>query len=175
MRSHSDIDVSIFRDDAAALRRCLEGWDLQIARDGVLTPWTTGTLARPADSLWCRPDPAGPWRLQVMVDEGTPEEWVCHRHGDLRLPLDRATVRTPGGVAYLRPEIQLLLKAEETRPKDDADFAVVFPLLTAPPAAWLTDALERHHPGHRWVTNPPAPLIRIPVDHSSPPTSQEIP
>jgi len=65
-----------------------------------------------------------------MFDEGTGAEWVCHRHADIRLPLREVIAHTPSGLPYLRPEIQLLWKAKDTRPKDDADFALVFPLLT---------------------------------------------
>jgi hypothetical protein len=167
MRPHGDIDVSIFRRDAPMLRLLLEGWDLQVAHEGVLAPWITATLEHPAASVWCRAIPTGPWLLQVMFDEGNPSEWVCHRHPDIRLPLDRATSRSPDGVAYLRPELQLLLKAKDSRPKDDADFATVFPLLMPDRAAWLLGAIGRWYPRHRWLTNPPAPQRRIPDDQPS--------
>jgi hypothetical protein len=150
-RPHSDIDISIFRVDAPSLRDLLLGWDLHAAHEGTLTPWTTSSEKPAGDSIWCRARPGRPWSLQVMLDEGTLREWVCHRHREIRLPLDQATARSPEGIAYLRPEVQLLLKAKDTRPKDDADFATVFPLLGPTQARWLADALERHYPRHRWL------------------------
>jgi hypothetical protein len=121
------------------------------AHAGTLTPWRTATVAPPTGSIWGRTGPGHAWSLQVMLDEGTPAEWVCHRHSDIRLPLDRVLSTSPDGTPYLRPEIQLLLKAKDTRPKDDADFAVLYPLLAPRAARWLTDALQRYYPRHRWL------------------------
>jgi hypothetical protein len=144
------MDVSILREDAPLLGHLLEGWDLHGAHAGVLTPWRPVTEP-PESSIWCRKSPERPWGLQVMFDEGTPGEWICHRHGDIHLALDQVLLRSPDGIAYLRPEVQLLLKAKDTRPKDDADFATVFPLLSPAPRRWLVDALRRYYPEHRWL------------------------
>jgi hypothetical protein len=168
MRPHADMDASIFREDAPQLRSVLAGWDLHVAHDGALVAWNAETPEPPGASLWCREAPTGPWRLQVLLDDGTPSEWVCPRHRDIRLPIWAATARSPRGVAYLRPELQLLLKAKDSRPKDDADFAAVFPLLRHEQAFWLTGAITRSYPDHRWLTNLPGPLGRIPVDPPSP-------
>jgi hypothetical protein len=86
-----------------------------------------------------------------LFDEGTGTEWVCHRHADIRLPLREVIAHTPSGLPYLRPEIQLLWKANDTRPKDDADFALVFPLLAPEAGRWLMEALRRHYPDHAWL------------------------
>jgi hypothetical protein len=55
------------------------------------------------------------------------------------------------GVPYPVPEVVLLFKAKHDRPKDDADFAGVLPLLDPARQAWLASALARIHPGHRWI------------------------
>jgi Aminoglycoside-2''-adenylyltransferase len=154
-RSHDDIDVSIFRMDAPLLPSILLGWDLHLAHHGVLTPWDAGPLQPPCNSIWGRPDPAAPWSLQVMLEEGTAGYWVCRRHPDLVVPMGQAVRISPVGLPYVAPQIQLLMKAKGTRPKDDADFALVFPLLNADDAAWLIAALRRHYPGHHWLA--PAP------------------
>jgi hypothetical protein len=156
-RAHGDIDVSVLRRDAPLLRRVLAGWDLHGAHAGVLAPWTTADMAPPIDSIWCRTLPERAWCLQVMLDEGTRAEWVCPRHHEIRLALSDALARSPAGIPYLRPEVQLLLKAKDTRPKDDADFAAVFPLLGRPEAQWLTGTLGRLYPEHRWLDQIPGP------------------
>jgi hypothetical protein len=69
-------------------------------------------------------------------------------HPDAVLARDRAHRR---GIPYGRPEIVLLYKAKHARPKDDADFAAVLPLLEPGRRRWLADALELVHPGHRWL------------------------
>jgi hypothetical protein len=156
-RPHTDMDVSILRRDAPLLRQLLAGWDLHGAHAGILTPWTTEDMEPPTASIWCRTAPGRAWCLQVMLDEGSGAEWVCHRHGEIRLALPDALARSPEpqGAAYLRPELQLLLKAEDSRPKDDADFAVVFPLLGPAEAQWLAGILRRLFPDHRWLDQMP--------------------
>jgi hypothetical protein len=59
--------------------------------------------------------------------------------------------RTAEGIPYLAPEIVLLFKAKHTRPKDEDDFAATVPHLGEARVRWLVDALERVHPGHRWL------------------------
>jgi hypothetical protein len=149
-RAHHDIDVSILRADAPLLRHLLLGWDLQLAHAGVLTPWTTSTVEPPFSSIWCRTSADKPWCLQVMFDEGTPTQWTCRRHPEIVLPMTEA-IRRSSDVPYLAPHIQLIMKAKDTRDKDDADFATVLPLLSPDESRWLTTALRRHYPNHRWL------------------------
>ncbi len=62
------------------------------------------------------------------------------------------TSRSP----YLVPEIVLLFKAKHVRPKDQADFDGVLPLLDPDAAGWLRRMLARVHPGHAWIGALPA-------------------
>ena len=43
-RIHDDIDVSVRREDASRLERTFEEWDVEIAADGVLSPWNGSVL-----------------------------------------------------------------------------------------------------------------------------------
>jgi hypothetical protein len=54
-------------------------------------------------------------------------------------------------IPIIAPEIQLLFKAKNTRPKDQADFERTLPHLNQPQIHWLARALEEHHPGHAWI------------------------
>jgi hypothetical protein len=89
--------------------------------------------------------------LDVFREPADGDTWMCRRDESIRLPYDRVIERTADGLPYLRPEIVLLFKAKHTRPKDDEDFAVVLPRLSAERRAWLADALRLVHPGHRWL------------------------
>jgi hypothetical protein len=86
-----------------------------------------------------------------MLEDGDSERWVCRRHPALTVPMDEAVLRTPRGLPYMAPQLQLFMKAKDTRPKDDADFSVVWPLLSADQAGWLTEALRLYSPGHPWL------------------------
>ena len=52
---------------------------------------------------------------------------------------------------YLRPEIQLLLKARGLRPKDQRDYEATLPLLKRNSRVWLRESLQLVQPGHPWV------------------------
>ncbi|HEU5381681.1 MAG TPA: hypothetical protein VFV38_40190 [Ktedonobacteraceae bacterium] len=60
--------------------------------------------------------------------------------------------RTRDGIPYLAPEIQLLYKAKDLRPKDEADFTRVLPALDGKRRQWLAQSLALVHPGHVWLT-----------------------
>ena len=51
-----------------------------------------------------------------------------------------------------RPEVVLLLKARDGRPKDDDDFAALAPLLTEAQRQWLIPRLgPPGRPDHPWL------------------------
>ncbi|HET7357752.1 MAG TPA: hypothetical protein VFJ09_13865 [Nocardioidaceae bacterium] len=64
--------------------------------------------------------------------------------------LEDVTWVADDGVRYLDPEVTLLFKAKQARPKDDVDLASAWPLLPAAKRRWLRDAVRRLYPDHRW-------------------------
>ncbi|PZG05054.1 nucleotidyltransferase domain-containing protein [Nonomuraea aridisoli] len=151
-REHEDIDVALPRRDQLAARRLLDGWDPHVALDGTLRPWEAGeTLAAQAHDIWVRERPGGPWRFQLMLDETDGGQWVYRRDHRIRRPLAGLTV-ADDGFRRLAPEVQLLYKAKGVRPKDEADFAAVLPVLTDDQRRWLAEALEIEHGTHPWLS-----------------------
>ena len=153
-RSHGDTDVLVRRDDQLVVQTYLSDWDLNKTQQPGLKPWPPGEFqARPFDDIWCRRTPDSPWSLQLMLLDTDGDRWVFKRDPSLGGPLARIGRRTPAGVPYLAPEIQLLYKAKaETLDKDRADFDVAVPLLDARARRWLTRCLERRFPeGHAWI------------------------
>ncbi len=117
---------------------------------GTLVPWPAGeTLPGEAHDAWMRRDGSSPWAFQLMFDRREGGNWVFRRDAALRLPVAKLTWEQDG-VRYLRPEVQLLYKARGQRPKDEADFAEVAPLLGPDERRWLREQLEWLHPGHAW-------------------------
>jgi len=154
-RRHADIDVTVLRADAHAVRVHFASWDLHVADPpgtGTLCPWGVGEeLAPDLHDVWCRPTPGGPWRFQIMIDDAEGEEWVYRRHARVRRPV--ATLRGRASspeMPVLSPEIQLLYKSKDRREKDEVDFTRVLPLLTEEEKEWLGRALETVAPGHPW-------------------------
>ncbi|MGV9307933.1 nucleotidyltransferase domain-containing protein [Nonomuraea sp. NPDC003727] len=150
-REHGDVDVSVLRRDQLAVRRLLAGWDCHVADPpGTLRPWPVGeVLPERAHDVWVRASAGGPWRFQLMLDDAEGEEWVYRRDRRIRRPL--STLGVPeDGFQRIAPEVQLLYKAKDTRPKDEADFAEVLPLLTGEQRRWLDDALAIAFGAHPW-------------------------
>jgi hypothetical protein len=147
-RVHDDTDISIARRDTPALRAHLAGWDIQVAAAGVLNHWTGCALAASAhqNNLWCRRAPDAPWALDITIAEGDDTAWIFRRDPTLALPWDRAVLTSTSGVPYLTPELQLLFKASDRRPKDDVDAAEVIPELEASAARVLASWLPAGHP-----------------------------
>lgn len=104
-----------------------------------------GALTAGCHQLWVRHDSRQPWRMEFLVDYvSTDEEWVFKGDTGVRVPWARAA-HTVDGIHYIRPEIALLYKASQDRPKDRADLAAA--RLDPDSRGWLADTLERlgHH------------------------------
>jgi hypothetical protein len=147
VREHSDVDILVLRDDQAAIRAQLPGWDVQVAHDGKLEAWREGhQLELPRSGLWARDDPEGPWRLQFLLAESEGDTWWYRRDPRIRLPLAAIGLRSPAGIPYLRPELALLFKSRKPRERDEVDFEAVLPLLGPTERHRLTAWLPPDHP-----------------------------
>lgn len=150
-RTHSDTDISVLRDQVPMLTEVLVGWDIQIAAAGELRPWDGNVLdaAKSENNLWCRPNKGGPWILDVTISDGNDHSWVYRRNSKITVDWDDAVLRTTSGVPHLAPELQLLFKSTNIRPKDQRDAQTVIPWLEPAQA----DRLRRWLPGnHGWLT-----------------------
>lgn len=149
-RGHDDTDIGISRSDAPRLLDVLGGWDIHVGAAGVLTPWAGDRLdpARSQNNLWCRPTPDSAWMIDVTVGDGDERQWIYRRDARIRRPWDRALLSTAGGVPYLAPELQLLFKSANVRPKDELDASTVIPVLESERRSWLAAQLPAEHPWH---------------------------
>ena len=68
----------------------------------------------------------------------------------IRRPLAGIGRTSSDGIRYLAPEIQLYYKAKNPRPKDEADFTAVLPVLTQTQRQWLSGTLARAFGDHPW-------------------------
>ncbi|MFC5835061.1 nucleotidyltransferase domain-containing protein [Nonomuraea insulae] len=150
-REHGDVDIALPRQGQLAVRHLLKDWDVHAAVvPQTLRPWALDeVLPEQAHDIWVREHPDGPWRFQLMLDETDGEEWIYRRDPRIRRPLAELTVEQDG-FHRLVPEVQLLYKAKGPRPKDEADFEAVLPLLNLAQRRWLDEALETEHTTHPW-------------------------
>lgn len=150
-RAHADVDLMMFRADQAALREAFPAWSFEILVERRRQPWPRGLwLELPVHQIQARPPHDGTPELEFLLNERDGDDWLFRRDPAVRLPLWRALVTTSVGLRALAPEIVLLYKAKESRPKDEADFCSALPCLGEASRSWLASALDRRHPGHPW-------------------------
>jgi len=152
-RAHKDLDIGIFRKDAAIVLAAIPGWEFFEAKDGSLTPLVKGRAPRAeVNSLWCKRANVAQWVFEFMLDEMDADRWVFRRDARITYPLASAIRRNPEGIAYLAPEIQLLYKARATRAQDSADFDQVVRHLARDARTWLRESLMNMDPAHPWIS-----------------------
>lgn len=151
-RAHGDLDIGIPRIEAAAfiefVGATLDVW----AAAGSLTPLPRDVSSVPDDcgNLGCAP--AVPTRENTTscsktfatTTGSTSEPHTSHGRSVTVMWLH-------DGVTYLRPEIQLLLKAKHDRPKDALDLERCLSHLDDHSRTWLTPSLRQENPQHPWL------------------------
>lgn len=146
-RTHDDLDVGVCRQDLDRAYRHLEDWELYVAAAGRLRLWDGRPLSpdRHENNVWARCSADAPWAFDLIIGGGDAEVWWSRRDPDIRLPWTEA-VEHAGGIPYLAPQVQLLMKAKSPRPKDHLDAEVVIPELQRPQRRWLGERLPQDHP-----------------------------
>jgi RimJ/RimL family protein N-acetyltransferase len=147
-RDHSDLDIGLCRTDAPALHAQLDPWPAWVAAGGCLRRWDGRPLAEAADenNVWWRRERNGPWVLDTAIGSGTQDEWIYRRDPSIRRPWSEAVLTATDGIPYLAPELQLLFKAKDVRPKDQLDAEVVIPRLAPERRRALRGFLPPDHP-----------------------------
>jgi len=117
-------------------------------------------LELPVHQVFARPPgsrpPPEPWEpeageLQFFLNEVEDGVWLCRRDARVTLRVDELVVESPPGVPVVVPEVQLLYKAKHHLDKDEHDFNVTTPRLSAAQREWLRAALEIVHPDDPWL------------------------
>lgn len=152
IRAHADLDIGILRCDAPAALPQLSTWQIFEAKAGELTRLEPGRVPRSnVHTLWGRQGEHDPWAIELVLDEGDRDVWIYRREPSIRRPLTEVVKRTPHGLPYLAPEVQLLYKSSAPRDRDEADFRQTWPLLDLAARVWLAAAIEAVNPRHPWL------------------------
>ncbi|MBS7699470.1 MULTISPECIES: amino acid transporter [unclassified Chelatococcus] len=151
-RPHSDLEFTVLRKNLPAFRQRLGELEFYTVKDGTIEPLSTDEEpAADVAQIWCFARSDHRWRVDMMIEPGTPATWIYKRDPTITRPRSRMVARSPCGIPYLQPAAVLLFKAKDQRPKDEVDFARALPLLPAAERLWLKDCLDRLHPGHPWA------------------------
>ncbi|MDR7127599.1 amino acid transporter [Pseudotabrizicola sp. 4114] len=151
-RAHEDLEFSVPASQAQHYRGILSDLEFFTVKDGRFDHLPPGaTLPIDVWQQWGADIGAGRWRVDMMVDRGSPDVWIYKRDPSLTLPRAKAIRATAGGIRYLAPQIVLLFKAKHAREKDHGDFRNALPRLNSSEKSSLCRWLEVLHPGHTWI------------------------
>lgn len=151
-RPHEDLDIGIPRAEVplllSFLRNRLDVW----AAARSMTPLTDARsdLTEECENLWLRASGADPWEYDVLLENTDSLTWICKRDPSIRRPFADVLWKHED-INFLRPEVQLLLKAKRLRGKDHQDFESCLQIMDSESKSWLADALRQAHPGHPWL------------------------
>ncbi len=151
-RKHEDLEFSVLSQDVGHFRALLPDLDFFTAKNGVLD-YLAPSFSPPPDitQLWGADKREGCWRVDMMLEPGTPDRWVYKRAPAIQIPRREAIRTSKTGIPYLAPANVLLFKAKHRRAKDELDFRTALPRLPESERADLRGWLSRVHPGHDWL------------------------
>jgi hypothetical protein len=107
-------------------------------------------LEEPIHDVWGRRSPGEPWQIALLLNTSDSGVWTYRRDARIRRPVSEL-VWDLDGIPYLAPEVQLLFKSRNPRPRDEQDFVDSLPLLSGQQRAWLRRSLELAQPDHTWL------------------------
>ena len=99
------------------------------------------------------------FKLEVLLNERSGDDWILRREPDISLPLRRSIQQSSWGMPTAVAEVLLFYKATaylgvpklEYRTQDHSGFLALVPHLNAEERAWLRQAISLVHLGHPWL------------------------
>jgi len=96
--------------------------------------------------------------IEIGFDTKEDDEYVAMKEPRIVRPIDKAILYRED-IPYLAPEITLFYKSSKVsmesayaKPRTEADFKAIMPLLTEESKEWLINAIETAHPdGYDWL------------------------
>ncbi|MDR2985516.1 MAG: hypothetical protein LBV34_11810 [Nocardiopsaceae bacterium] len=150
-RPHDDVEIAVPAAGFPEIRDRFPKYVFDAVGSGRVWEGAGAEVLAATHQTWVRDPASGQFLFDVFREPHEGGTWICRRDESLRLPYDAIIERTADGIPYLVPELVLLFKAKATRPKDQADFEDVLPLLGRARRDALGGWLERVHPGHPWL------------------------
>jgi hypothetical protein len=151
-REHEDLEIAVPADRFDEVAAALGELEFHVVTRGVAEPVAEARkLMTTTHQTWGLDRAAHAWRIDVFREPHDGDHWVARRDESIRLPYDELIEHTASGIPYERPEVVLLFKAKQARPKDEADLAAVLPHLNVERRRLLAEWIDRVHPGHFWL------------------------
>ncbi|WP_307840523.1 hypothetical protein [Streptomyces sp. G44] len=150
-RPHGDLEIAVPAAAFSEIRDRFPEFVFDAVGSGRIWAAAGADVLAATHQTWSRDPGTGQFLFDVFREPHQGGTWICRRDESLRLPYDAIIERTAEGIPYLVPELVLLFKAKARRPKDQADFDGVLPLLSRTRRHVLKEWLGRVHTGHPWL------------------------
>ncbi|MEV1065391.1 hypothetical protein [Streptomyces sp. NPDC050263] len=150
-RPHGDLEIAVPVAGFAEIRDRFPEYVFDAVGSGRVWASAGAEVLGATHQTWLRDPASGRFLFDVFREPHEGGTWICRRDESLRLPYDAIIERSADGIPYLAPELVLLFKAKEPRPKDHADFDGALPLLSGARRDALSGWLKLAHPGHPWL------------------------
>jgi len=153
-REHDDLEIAVPMWDFDLIRDRLSAYEFFVAgAEGFWPVESAGAAFFQYQQTFVRDPQTQLWCVDVMRVPDDRDHWICSVERSIQRPFVEAIARTADGIPYLRPELVLLYKGLETRPKDQADFDATVPLLSDSARTCLHNALlQARGPAHPWLS-----------------------
>ncbi len=152
-RKHGDIEIAIPAASFPEVRARFPGYVFDAPGSDRIRENATPEDLAAQHQTWLRDPVTDNYLLDVFREPHDGDTWLCRRDETIRFPYRDIIRHTHDGIPYLVPELVLLFKAKNPRPKDQADFDATVPHLTATQRQTLAVLLARVHPGHPWLAD----------------------
>ncbi len=151
-REHEDLEFAILPEDFSACRQHLKELSFFSVHAGEIEPIAQhGAPPAHVSQFWGADVANARWRVDMMLERGTPSDWVYKRDAAISVPRATMVRRNQAGIPYLAPSAVLLFKAKYCRAKDERDFQTALRSLSAQDRSNLQAWLNYAHPGHAWL------------------------
>ncbi|MGY0230602.1 nucleotidyltransferase domain-containing protein [Longispora urticae] len=151
-REHEDLEIAVPRGSFPEIHAALPGYTWEVPGDMRLWPYDEAGDHPELHQTWLSDPATGLFHLDVFREPHDGGRWVCRRDPTISLPYPEIIALTGDGIPYLIPELVLLFKAKNVRPKDQNDFDGVLPQLGPDRRARLAAWLGQVHPEHAWLS-----------------------
>ncbi|WP_425475181.1 nucleotidyltransferase domain-containing protein [Pontibacter coccineus] len=150
-REHQDVEIAILRREQLSFKHYLRNWSFSyISSLGQLVNWDKGEyLELPVHEVYGM-DGAG-HQIEILLNEAVDGLWKYRRDLHVTYPLEATIIKSSRGIPILSPEIVLLYKSKDNRPKDSDDLRRVLPDLNKAARAWLANSIRYAHGNIEWV------------------------
>jgi hypothetical protein len=150
-RQHADIELGVARADQRAIVQHFPDRGRYKGVNHTWEPWNADDVLELPDFQILVGEPETPGEFEFFLNEIHDGRWFFRRDQSIGGPLEELTTVSPSGIPVLAPEIQLLYKSGTPRPKDEADFAGILPMLESRRVARLLELLMAYRPEHPWL------------------------